>query len=283
MRQDYFFVSATTGEYTTTDIPIYVNCGGLTEMEEPFKTRIAHGRCDYTLYYLHKGQLTVSFGQRPSVTLNAGAIIVIPPNTRIEYSHDITEPIEIYWAHFTGGYVTEILEGNNIPKDGCIYPIPVSLIAAQAFQAFLDEMKNQPDTSTRQRAASKLILALTTLTQLLDDSSRYRRLQRSFAYIQEHFTENISKTELAEMENLGISQYYRLFQQCTGLTPSKYITKLRINLACKLLDDLTLSINDVAEACGYDDMFYFSRVFSREFGVCPSQYRKGIRGINTPL
>lgn len=274
MRQDYFFVSTTTGEYVTSEIPIYVNCGGLTDTNEPFRTKLPRGRYDYTLYYLHKGKLTISFGEHPFVTLEAGALIVIPPNVRTEYFHSEHEPIEIYWAHFTGGHVDKILEGNNLSKNGCIYSIPTSKNSAQSFQAFLNEMKNQPDAIARQRAAAMLILTLTDLTLLLNNNVRYHKLQHSFAYIQEHFTENISKADLANMENLGISQYYLLFKQLVGITPSQYITSLRINLACKLLDDITLSISDIATLCGYEDMFYFSRVFRKECGVSPSEYRK---------
>ncbi len=277
MRQDYFFVSTTTGEYVTSETPIYVNCGGLTDTNEPFETKLPHGRYDYTLYYLHKGRLTISFGNRPFVTLDAGALIVIPPNIRTEYRHTEHEPVEIYWAHFTGGHVDKILEGNNLPKRGCIYSIPVSKNAAHSFQAFLNEMKNQPDATTRQRAAAMLVLTLTDMTRLLNDNARSHKLQRSFTYIQEHFTESISKADLANMENLGISQYYLLFKQLMGVTPSQYITKLRINLACKLLDDATLSISDIAKSCGYEDMFYFSRVFRKECGISPSEYRKGTR------
>lgn len=277
MQQDYFFVSAITGEYTTTETPLYINCGGLTDTDAPFHINLIHGRCDHTLYYLHKGRLTISFGDFPSVTLDAGAIIVIPPNVRTEYHHNESEPIEIYWAHFTGGYAEKLLEENGIPKEGCIRSVPVSKLAAHSFQAFLDEMKNPPDAPTRQRASAMLVLTLTNLSQILESSTASRRLQRSFAYIQEHFTEDISKTELAKMEELGISQYYLLFRQLTGMPPSQYVTKLRIKLACKLLDDASLSVGDIAESCGYDDTFYFSRVFRKECGVSPSQYRKGMR------
>ena len=91
-------------------------------------------------------------------------------------------------------------------------------------------------------------------------------------------TATVSKTTrayLSEKEKLGVSQFHVVFRALTGMTPTQYITKLRMSLAARLLRDATLSVGEVAEACGYGDMFYFSRVFRREMGVSPSAYHKG--------
>lgn len=277
MQQDYFFVSQPTGEYSTSKIPICVNCGGLTEKAEPFYEDHICGRKDYTLYYLHEGEFSISLDDGPLVPLKPGAFVIIPPNLHFVYCHDDDSPIKIYWAHFTGGYVGKLLEENGVSEKGAICAAPVSPTTAHVFQAFLDEMKGGTDNIQRQRAAATLVLTITSLTQLLSENKRYRRLQKSFAFLQEHFTEQIPKAKLAEMEGLGVSQYNLLFRSITGYTPSQYVTKLRIGLACKLLADATLSVRDVTERCGYDDMFYFSRVFRKECGVSPSKYRRGER------
>lgn len=277
MQQDYFFVSEPTGEYSTEINPIHVNCGGLTEKTCSFYEDHVRGRCDYTLYYLHEGNMSASISDSPLTTLNAGGLIIVPPNTHFIYCHEQEAPIKIYWAHFTGGYVRALLAENGIGDEGLISSVPVSLSAAHTFQAFLDEMKVGSDAIQRQRAGAALVLTITTLTQLLSENKRYRRLQKSFAFLQEHFTEHIPKTQLAEMEGLGISQYNLLFRSLTGYTPTQYVTKLRIGLACKLLADATLSVRDITERCGYDDMFYFSRVFRKECGVSPTGYRRGER------
>ena len=77
------------------------------------------------------------------------------------------------------------------------------------------------------------------------------------------------------MEGLSVSQYELLFRRTTGRTPTQYVTKLRMSLAKKLLSETAMPVGEIAEACGYDDAFYFSRVFSREEGMSPRSYRKG--------
>ena len=280
MKQDYFFVSAPDGNYTTEEHPLFVNCSGLTEQTAEFSIYHPNGRRDYTLNYLHEGELTVSFGDNASQTLTSGAMIVVPPNVKTIYFHKDGDPIKVYYAHFTGNYANAFLEGNGISPEGCIRNLSPSSILANNFQSLLDEMKNPPDSQAIQRTAAKLILTLTELSQQATQAEHRRRLKRSFEYLHQNFTQSFSKSELAKLEGLGISQFNLLFHQITGQTPSQYVTRLRMNLACQLLPNVNYSIGDVAKLCGYDDMFYFSRVFKQSCGISPSLYRKGARPSN---
>ncbi len=101
------------------------------------------------------------------------------------------------------------------------------------------------------------------------------RLTRSLSYLREHFTEDIDKEALAAMDGLGSSRYHALFRQLMGCTPAGYITSLRMSKARELLIDPDLPVGEVAALCGYADPLYFSRVFRRECGLSPSQYRNG--------
>ena len=278
MRQDYFFVPAPTGEENDNAHPLSVNCGGYCELEPNAFTDLPHGRRDYTLFYLHAGKMTVAFGNRKAETVEAGTVILIPPNLKIRHKNPCEAPASVYWAHFTGYDVTLLLHSIGIPESGAVLPIPASPTATSSFQRFLDEMKGSPDEATKLRAAAALVMLLTTLVRLSEDVGRQiRRLSYSFAYMQEHFTEDIDVEELAATEGLGTSQFHVLFRSLAGMTPTQYITKLRMSLAARLLCDAALSIGEVAERCGYGDSFYFSRVFHRETGKSPSSYRKGER------
>ena len=275
MQQDYFFVLSPTGERASADAPLAVNCAGLADRDDHFETDLPYGRNDYTLYYLHEGSFSISFGDTALTVLDAGAVIVIPPNTRTYYRHDGGTPIKIYWAHFTGSNVEKLLTDCSLSPSGYIRRFPASVEAARIFQDFLNEMKNPPTEPTVLRAAASLVMTLTGLERIAAEESRDRRLLASFVYLQGHFTEGIPKASLAKMEGLSVSQYELLFRRTTGRTPTQYVTKLRMSLARKLLSETSMPINEIAEACGYADPFYFSRVFTKETGVSPRAYRKG--------
>ena len=275
MRQDYFFVSAPTGEENDSVHPLSVNCGGYCELSPGSAFNLPRGRRDYTLFYLHEGRFRIAFGERRMQELVAGAIILIPPNATIRYENPGDTHVSIYWTHFSGYDVGSLFRAVGVAEVGSILPLKASASSAEAFQRFLDEMKNPPNEATKLRAAAALVLLLTTLVRLSEDTAHVRRLAYTFAYMQEHFTEDIPMEALAEKEKLGVSQFHVVFRALTGMTPTQYITKLRMSLAARLLRDATLSVGEVAEACGYGDMFYFSRVFRREMGVSPSAYHKG--------
>ncbi|MEG0381419.1 MAG: helix-turn-helix transcriptional regulator, partial [Kurthia sp.] len=59
-----------------------------------------------------------------------------------------------------------------------------------------------------------------------------------------------------------------------GLSPNTYITEYRVSKSKSLLERAELSIAEIAETVGYEDCFYYSRVFKKQTGMSPSAYRK---------
>lgn len=93
-------------------------------------------------------------------------------------------------------------------------------------------------------------------------------------YFLQHYKDDISISSLAE--TLGFSMEYlaRIFKKETGLSPSKYLTNLRINEAkLFLLSHPSLEVGRIGELVGYKDAFYFSRVFKSNVYMTPSEYR----------
>jgi two-component system response regulator YesN len=92
-------------------------------------------------------------------------------------------------------------------------------------------------------------------------------------YVNAHFRSDISVQQLARRFAINPSYISQLFRKELGETFTEYLTRLRIQYACRLLRDTELTINELAEKSGYSDYFYFSRVFKKMLGMTPSQYR----------
>ena len=105
-------------------------------------------------------------------------------------------------------------------------------------------------------------------------------LQKIITEIKTRYTENISLSELAERYGISISYLSSLVKEELHLSFSEYITAKRIQKAKELLEDETLSIEQIAEQTGYNDYFYFTKVFKKTLGISPSKYRKNYKKSN---
>lgn len=124
----------------------------------------------------------------------------------------------------------------------------------------------------------------TAFFQLLQgciESARDQQLQSTVeimdqvvSYIQQNYREKINVTKIATLYNLERRRLAYLFEKHTGLSPNTYITEYRISKSKELLERAELSIAEVADRVGYDDCFYFSRVFKKQTGVAPTTYRR---------
>lgn len=93
-------------------------------------------------------------------------------------------------------------------------------------------------------------------------------------YIQRHLDENLDNETLAGLVNMAPNSFARLFKQQTGLTPQTFIRKIRIENACRLLHHTELTINRIADECGFSDRYYFTKVFTELTDVSPGLYRR---------
>jgi transcriptional regulator GlxA family with amidase domain len=100
-----------------------------------------------------------------------------------------------------------------------------------------------------------------------------RKVERSIAYMTDHINEPLQVATLAALANVSPSHFFALFKKRTGCPPMDYFTRLRMRHASRLLGSTSASVKEVAAALGYDDPFYFSRVFKSVHQVPPSRYR----------
>lgn len=93
-------------------------------------------------------------------------------------------------------------------------------------------------------------------------------------YIMDHFTENITSEDICEHFQISKSKLYQISEDLYHCGIATYIRKLRIDLAKKLLEQSNSYVQEIAYTCGYDDYNYFTKIFKRETGLTPREYRK---------
>ena len=103
-------------------------------------------------------------------------------------------------------------------------------------------------------------------------SSNYA-VARAQHYIEQHFSESISVKQLAELGNMSISSFNRIFKKVNKLTPIEYLIEIRIEKSKKLLRRKEIPITEIAMRCGFSSSAHLSSSFSRLLNITPSEYR----------
>lgn len=100
------------------------------------------------------------------------------------------------------------------------------------------------------------------------------RIKKIVDYIHRHYTESVEIEMLADMANLHAVYLGKLFKDNTGFTIRAYLNRCRVNHAEQLLAAGRYSVSEVAEQCGFRDIYYFSKVFKKTKGYAPSLVAK---------
>ena len=95
-------------------------------------------------------------------------------------------------------------------------------------------------------------------------------------YVDAHFREEISRSDLSEMFFFDPDYITRIFKREKGMSYKNYIIEKRLTLAKKLLKETDSSIRDVSLMVGYDNYSYFTRLFKKSYGVTPAEFRQNL-------
>lgn len=98
-----------------------------------------------------------------------------------------------------------------------------------------------------------------------------QRIRTAMRYIANHYMENLQVADIAETVNLNPAYFGSLFKKQTGISVNAYITSIRLNHAEDLLLLGKSNVSQVAQACGFSDVYYFSRTYKKFKGIAPSQ------------
>jgi AraC-like DNA-binding protein/quercetin dioxygenase-like cupin family protein len=102
------------------------------------------------------------------------------------------------------------------------------------------------------------------------------RMKDVFAYLNRHYNENISLSQLASIACFSPAYFCSSFRTVTGLTPKEYLTRLRIDKAKEMLAGRSLTMTAIALEVGFESLAYFDRVFRKYARFSPQEYRRRI-------
>ena len=239
------------------------------------------GRLDYQLLYIVSGKGHFYFHGEDRVVY-AGRMVLIQPRQEQHYEYFGEDKPEVYWVHFTGSDVKNILRSYNIPMDDPIFYSGASSTYSYLFKEMIHELQNcktgYEDLLTMY-LRQIFLLVQRTRQEERPTVSTYIQEEMEFArrYFNEHYNEPISIQEYAESRNMSVCYFQRNFKQIVKHTPMQYLLTIRVNNAASLLETTDYSMAEIAAIVGYEDPLYFSRLFRKIKGVSPRDYRNLVK------
>lgn len=146
--------------------------------------------------------------------------------------------------------------------------------SAKYLQKILDHAKPKADELQTALLSGYSVLALTHLLESHYNGRVNKTVatlaQNTIAYIQQHYAEPLSVSEISAAMQFSQSYVNRSLQAYTGLPVKKYLLHFRLEKAMELLSTTKLSVQEVAESCGFGDAKNFSTTFKKHYGISPS-------------
>jgi signal transduction histidine kinase/AraC-like DNA-binding protein len=183
---------------------------------------------------------------------------------RAQHGADLGLHVAQHLVNLHGGRLSVCSQAGQ----GAVFHVRLPLQAAQAGNGARAAYKAAELQNEVQDAESVLRLRL----------GRAGELSRSLAaYVADHYMTSVSREEISDALRVSPNHLSRIFRRDTGLTPWQYLNQYRIVQAQKLLLSTGLSVTEVAQRVGFNDPAYFVRVFHKETGKAPLQYRKSAK------
>ena len=105
-------------------------------------------------------------------------------------------------------------------------------------------------------------------------------IRETIDYMKNNLDKTIRIEDFADLNKYSVSHFSKLFRLTTGMSPIEYFIHLKMQKACQLLYTEDSRVKQIAALLGYDDPYYFSRLFKKYMNTSPGTYRKSVRKIH---
>ncbi|GAB3529752.1 AraC family transcriptional regulator [Pontibacter brevis] len=101
-----------------------------------------------------------------------------------------------------------------------------------------------------------------------------RRIEKAFEYMQNYYDKDITLADISKVVNMPEVSFSRFIKKRTGKTFVESLNEIRLGHASRMLIDTTETISEISYKCGFNNLSYFNRVFKREKGSTPKEFRQ---------
>lgn len=231
-------------------------------------------RDHYLFHYVISGKGSLTSGAT-RYEIGRGDLFLIHPSRVVTYTADRSDPWEYCWVGFNGTEAGRLVGLTEFKENRPVLHYPNHDNLKRLLLNIYNSHGDAPSHETKM--IGFLYLFLSELihgmgTETIKRTSDRLYLEKAFRFIERNYCEMISVDDIAAAADISRSHLYRIFVKHLDTSPNEYLNAYRINKACGLLHSGTLKISEAANSVGFQDPFYFSRVFKKLKGLSPTAY-----------
>lgn len=263
-------------DYNITDAPLWVNACGedyVENMNSDYIVDRPKGRNDYQILYVKDGYGDFLLdGKRVRVEKNQ--IVIYRPKEYQWYRYRGDSKTIVYWIHFSGYMAGELLQKYRLTES--LIPLKKEFpMFESTVNRLITELRNEFRTdicpAIFQTMLVKLANFLSEQSDLTAESAG--KLERIKNMMEQSISGDIAIKDYADEFGCSEVHFIRLFKEHYGVTPLQFNRNKRIEKAMHLLESTELPIKDIALSTGFENAYYFSRMFKKITTVTPSEFR----------
>ncbi|MFP4698705.1 MAG: AraC family transcriptional regulator [Eubacteriales bacterium] len=229
---------------------------------------------EYILIYCTDGKGTIEVNDKKH-ELSENCAFCIPKNTKHRYYSSVDNPWSILWIHFKGD------DTIHYPLNYCKVVQLKSIRASKRIIFLFDMVFNVLEKNYTlgnfiylSEVLSLILSEVYYRSKSSDTETQNKHLTFAIRYMYKNLDKSLTLSILAKELELSKSYLNTLFTKHTKRSPIDFFISLKMDEACKLLKLTDLYIYEVGQKLGYDDPYYFSRIFKKFIGMSPRAYKK---------
>lgn len=236
------------------------------------------GCADNILIYCTNGKGYYILGDK-RYTVTANQFVVLPATDKyMRYWADNEDPWTIYWVHFCGTELDNFNNSLNFNATKGPFRVPFNEKAIEIWRDIYQSLELGYSTDNLCNASFCLYYLIATFIfsdkHIISEELKNKDIiNDTISYMKAHLQHKLSIDDMAGQQQLSASHFSNLFKKKAGMAPIDYFINLKMQKACQFLYSEKIKIKEIASELGYDDPYYFSRLFKRYMGLSPEQYR----------
>lgn len=256
------------------NLPLDINSIGTTNPNKKYIMK--RSRDDNSLIvfeFVLQGKIYIKVDDK-EFTAQAGDTYILLPNTDQYYYSDSSDPVKKVWINLESNYLENLLLAHGLSAN--VYHIDTS----DLFENIFDVIHSSPSYNQTCSDISKIIFKfILRLSQLYNENEIDLPLKIK-NYVDSIVYTTFDYNKLSETLYLSASTLIRKFKKAYKITPYEYYLQQKIKLASRFLTETNLSVTEISDRFGFEDVHYFSNIFKKRTGISPTEYRIKSKSLN---